>query len=162
MKDTFNHPADFSAYLDRDTSDSRYDEIRGHIERCARCRDEVGILQSMDAMFRSADRVEVPSFQWQRIAAQIQAGPSDRLAPLWRLLEFRKPVWSAAVATLVLVVALMAGLSYHKNSEQKQLLIAISRYVSVAESKTGPEENPFQVQIVADHTNERNPFDVRR
>jgi anti-sigma factor RsiW len=163
MNGKSSHPVDFSPYVDRDLTDSRYEEIRAHIQECGRCRDEVKNWQSLDGVFRSADQISVPPFQWQRIAAALQPEPRAAFFPgLRALLNFRKPAWSMALATMVLAVAVWTGLVYRKNNEQSQVLIAISQYQLVGDSKLGQEENPFQIPQVTNHTNESNPFAVRR
>ena len=156
------HPGDFSPYLDRDYSDSRYAEISGHLPGCDRCRKEAGLWQEMDAIFRGGDTVPVPHGQWQRIAAQMQTPPRESLlAPFRHLLNIRRPAWSVALSALVLVAAIWTGLVGYRNFEKKQLLSIISQYAS-EEAKPGPEENPFRIATSVDHSHESNPFAVRR
>jgi anti-sigma factor RsiW len=156
------HPSDFSAYLDRDYSDSRYAEISSHLPGCDWCRKEVGQWQSLDAMFRSGDLEPVPQGQWLRIAARMQSPRRKPLLARFRLLfDIRRPAWGVALSALVLGAAIWAGLTGYRNYEKRQLLSIISRYAS-EEANHGPEENLFRIATSMDQSHESNPFAVRR
>jgi hypothetical protein len=163
MNSSHCDPIDFSIHLDQDTSDSRYREISAHLAECTRCRDEAKNWSSIDDLFRGEDRIEVPPFQWQRIAAQMKTNTNSNMRRHFRLpLPNWKPVWSLALAAIVMIVAVWSGLEYRRYGEEKQLLLAISRYASVEQSQTGPDENPFRIPNAADYANESNPFAARR
>ena len=155
------HPEDFGPYLDRDFSDRKYEEIRKHLETCVRCRNEVRDWQSFDSMFRSADAdIEVPSFQWQRIAARLQApAPSGILARLRPLLQPWKLAWNVTLATILLGAVIFSGLEYRKNFEEKQLLLAITRYAQEEGQRIVADDNPFgTVAAERDNPFARSPF----
>jgi anti-sigma factor RsiW len=158
------HPDDLSPYLDHDSLDPRCKEIELHLDTCSQCRNELHRGQSMEALFRAGrDEIEVPPFQWQRIAAQLQTPlPLNSFARV-RLLPWPwKPAWNVTLAAVILSVALLAGLEYHKNYEEKQLLLAVSRYAAAEQLRLGSEENPFRTATISDRTDESNPFAIRR
>ena len=163
MNKRTDHPDDLSPYLDHDSLDPRCKEIEIHLDTCSRCRDELRTWQSVDALIRTnGDRIDVPPFQWQRIAAQLQTPlPMSLLARFRLLLQPWKPAWNVTAA-VILSVALLTGLEYHKNYEEKQLLLAVSRYAAAEQLKLGSEENPFRTATISDRADESNPFAVRR
>ena len=161
MNRVSGHPEDFCPYLDRDSSSPKYEEIRQHLENCVQCQDEVRHWQSLDSMFRSADAdIEVPPFQWQRIAARLRtpapAGIMDRLRPLfqpWKL------AWNVTLATILLGAVIFSGLEYRKNFEEKQLLLAITRYAQEEGQRIVADGNPFgTVAAERDNPFARSPF----
>jgi anti-sigma factor RsiW len=162
MNQAVEHPEDFSPFLDRDFSDPKYEEIRKHVDGCARCREEIRGWQSLDALFRTEEAtIDVPPFQWRRIAIQLQtpvpAGMLDRFRA-W--MQLRRLAWSAALATLVLGALTFTGLEYQNNLEEKQLLLAISESAAVEEQRAAAAENPFRTAAAANDNS--NPFAVRR
>ena len=172
MKTMNDHPEDFCPYLDRDSSSQKYEEIRRHLESCVRCRDEVRYWQSFDSTFRSADAdIEVPPFQWQRIAMRLRTpAPAGILARLRPLFQPWKLAWNVTLATILLGAVIVSGLEYRKNTEEKQLLFAIAQYAQEEGQRTLANDNPFRA-VAADRDNpfarspfagESRPVDVRR
>jgi anti-sigma factor RsiW len=155
MKRVLTHPENFCSYLDHDTSDSGYEQIRAHLDECPMCREEVKGWESVDAWFRSGEfSIEVPPFQWQRIAARLQEPePVGLLARLRTLFHPWKLTWNVALGSLVLAGMILGGLEYRRNAEEKQLLLAVTRYVAEEGARIGAEENPFRVAATSD-----NPF----
>jgi predicted anti-sigma-YlaC factor YlaD len=155
-----DHPEDFGPYLDRDRSDPGYEKIQEHLQVCAECRKEVDALRSVDILFRNPEaEIEVPPFQWQRIATRMQTRPAAGFLARYRLLA--RP-WKAALATFVLGAAIMTGLQIQRGYADQQLLRAISRYAAAEQQRLGANENPFRTSLGAYHTDETNPFAVRR
>jgi hypothetical protein len=140
------HPEDFGPYLDRDSSDPKYEEIRRHLDACVPCQDELRNWQSFDSTFRSgAAEIEVPPFQWQRIAAQIQTPtPIGILARLRPLFQPWKLAWNVTLATILLGAVIFSGIEYRKDFEEKQLLLAITRYSQEEGERIAADGNPFQ------------------
>ncbi len=150
------HPEDFSPYLDKDVLDPKHEEIRLHLSECSRCRDEVRRWQSVEAMFRSGEsEIELPPFQWQRIAARLQPQP-----PLGLLARFQlqsrpwKLAWNMTLGTLLLGAMIVSGLEYRKYSEEKQLLLAVAQYAKEEGRRIAEDGNPFRIATAA----ENNPF----
>lgn len=149
------HPEDFNCYLDRDFSDSRYEEIRVHLEGCAKCREELEIWRGIDAAFRSPKLdIEVPPFLWQRIASRITTPPKRQR---WReritaLALPRSMVWKGVAAVGLVLVMTLTGVRFAKYRADLRILSMIGD--SKPEWKV---ENPFQ-RLVEEPT-EENPFE---
>jgi len=156
-----SHPEDFCPYLDRDSSDPKYEEIRRHLDVCVPCHDEVRNWQSFDSIFRSdAAEIEAPPFQWQRIAARIQPPvPVGILARIRPLFQPWKLAWNVTLATIFLGAVIFSGIEYRNSFEEKQLLLAITRYAEETGSRIAADGNPFQT-AAAEHDNPfaRSPF----
>jgi anti-sigma factor RsiW len=160
MNRTSGHPEDFGPYLDRDCSGPGHEEVREHLQECAECRKEIDALRRVDALFRSPEtEIEVPSFQWQRIAARMT---TPRTAGLPALFHHLARPWKMALATLGIGAAIMTGLQVQKGFEERQLLRTISRYAANEQQRMGAKKNPFPSPTGAYHSDENNPFAVRR
>jgi anti-sigma factor RsiW len=149
------HPEDFNCYLDRDFSDSRYEEIRAHLEGCAKCREELEIWRGIDAAFRSPELdIEVPPFLWQRIASRINTSPGRQpwLERITALALPRSMVWRGVAAVGLVLVLTLTGVRFVKYRADSRILSMIGD--SKPEWKV---ENPFQ-QLVEEST-EENPFE---
>jgi anti-sigma factor RsiW len=155
MKRVLTHPENFCSYLDRDTSDSGYQQIRAHLDECPQCREELKSWESIDAWFRSGESsIIVPPFQWQRIAARLQEPePAGWLLHLRTLMRPWRLTWNLALGSLVLTGMILGGIEYRRNTEEKELLLAVTRYVAEEGARIGAEENPFRVATTAN-----NPF----
>jgi hypothetical protein len=118
------HPKDFCPYLDRDSSDPKYEEIRRHLDVCVPCRAPVGILARLQPLFQP-----------------------------WKL------AWNVTLATILLGAVIFSGIEYRKNFEEKQLLLAITRYTQEEGQRIAADGNPFQT-AAAEHDNPfaRSPF----
>ncbi|MBT1544685.1 anti-sigma factor [Curtobacterium aurantiacum] len=60
------------------------DDVAEHLASCARCRDEVAVLQRVAAVTRASEDVELaapPEHVWERIAAEIARTPQHAAAP---------------------------------------------------------------------------------
>lgn len=60
------------------------DDVAEHLASCARCRDEVAVLQRVAAVTRASDDLELiapPDHVWDRIAAEIAQTPQQAAAP---------------------------------------------------------------------------------
>jgi anti-sigma factor RsiW len=155
MSFNLRHPEDFNCYLDSDFSDSRYEEIRAHLEGCAKCREELEIWRGIEAAFRSPELdIEVPPFLWQRIASRISAAPGRQG---WReriraLALPRSMAWTGVAAVALVLLLTFTGVRFAKFRADSRILSMIE------ESK--PEwkvENPFQRLV--DETTDENPFE---
>jgi anti-sigma factor RsiW len=155
MSVDLRHPEDFSCYLDRDFSDSRYQEIRAHLEGCAKCREELEVWRSIDAVLRSPELdIEVPPFLWQRIANRIRT-PAGR--QVWRewipaLAFSRSMMWRGVAAVGLVLVLTLTGVRVAKYRADSRILSMIGD--SKPEWKV---ENPFQRLV--EETTEENPFE---
>ena len=156
MNQNLNHPENFGPLIDRDLSDPLYEEIAGHLNECAGCRQELHNWQSVDALFRSADPgIDVPPFQWQRIAAQLrEPAPTGILARFRSSLRPWKFAWNTGLATLALGIALMTGFQFYRIMETKELLLAVTRYANEEGERIGADGNPFRLAAAS----ESNPF----
>jgi len=150
------HPNDFGPYIDGEVSDARYGEISAHLDACPDCRREAADWRSLDALVRSgAERIEVPPFQWARIAARLE---SPAPAGWWP--RFRSPgrPWNralqAGLATLVLGGALITVFQYYRTMETRQLLLAVTRYAEEESLRISADGNPFRLAAAS----EDNPF----
>ena len=96
-------------------TDPEAEKIRGHLETCALCRDEVEVARAGGELLRAAfpsspgwepDGPQASAF-WYRVRAGLSAaGGSASGGDFWRTLEWmaRRLAWTAA-----LVVALLGG-----------------------------------------------------
>jgi anti-sigma factor RsiW len=155
MSFNLKHPEDFTCYLDRDFSDSRYEEIRAHLEGCAKCREELEIWRGIEAAFRSPELdIEVPPFLWQRIASRINT-PPERQGWRKRITALALPrsmVWRGVAAVGLALVLTLTGVRFAKYRADSRILSMIGD--SEPEWKV---ENPFQ-RLVEEAT-EENPFE---
>lgn len=164
MNSSGKHPEDFSPYLDRDLEDSRYDEIRRHIESCPKCREEIRIWRSLDDLFRTPGiEVEVPPFQWARIEAKLKAARPGILERLTRLLDSRRlarrlaqrlPL-TAGIAFVLIAAFTFSGVQYRRYIEKRDFadLLVFSESETRRISET---ENPFRALLGGDA--DENPF----
>lgn len=160
MKSAMEHPEDFSLYLDGETADPGYEEIRLHLETCARCREEVRNWRSLDSMFRSDESaIEVPPWQWQRIAAHLEAPlPAGRLAGIGRIFRPWSFAWNLTLTSLLLAGMLIGGMEYRNTLEERQLLLAVTNYAANEGQRIAAEGNPFRDRNVTTD----NPFSQAR
>lgn len=156
MKALVQHPEDLTPFLNGEITDPGYLEIKSHLDGCAQCRSEVEKWRSFDALFRSEDEeLEVPHFQWQRIAAHLRDPiPAIKPAGLSRFFQPWKLAWNLTLATLVLTGVLFTGFEYRKNLEEKQLLLAVTDYAMGEGQRVGSGNNPFRLANAPDN----NPF----
>jgi anti-sigma factor RsiW len=155
MSFNLKHPEDFTCYLDRDFSDNQYEEIRAHLEGCAKCREELEIWRGIEAAFRSPELdIEVPPFLWQRIASRITT-PPERQGWRKRITALALPrsmVWRGVAAVGLALVLTLTGVRFAKYRADSRILSMIGD--SEPEWKV---ENPFQ-RLVEEAT-EENPFE---
>jgi anti-sigma factor RsiW len=155
MSFNLRHPEDFNCYLDRDFSDSRYEEIRAHLEGCAKCREEIEIWRGIEAAVRSPELdIEVPPYLWQRIASRINTPPGRQGWREWitALALPRSMVWRVVAAVGLVLVLTLTGIRFAKYRADSRILSMIG--------DAKPEwkvENPFQ-RLVEEVT-EENPFE---
>lgn len=151
------HIEDFSPYLDLDVSDPRHAEIEDHIGGCPACSEEARRWQAVDASFHTPEaEIEVPPFQWQRIAAELRnPAPAGVVS---RLLALRRPwglAWNVTLATLILGTFLISGLQYRRYSEERRILYAITSYTAEKGERMGSAGNPFEIAAAVTGN---NPF----
>ncbi len=154
------HPEDFSPYLDRDFENPRYEEIRAHLTECPQCVDELGVWQKMDSMFRSQElQIEVPAFQWQRIAARLEEHyqiPVHR-HPASTLFAFpSRLVWSGALALILMAAGTFGVLEYRKSVSDQRILSLIAKSAREVDNRQSLA-NPFQAYLAP--SAQRNPFE---
>jgi anti-sigma factor RsiW len=162
MKRVLTHPEDFCSFLDQDTSDPAYEQIRAHLSGCPQCREDVKGWESIDAWFRSGEStIEVPPFQWRRIAARLQEPqPVGWLVRLRTMLRPWRPAWNVTVGSLVLAGMILGGLEYRRINEEKQLLLAVTRYVAEEGARIGTDGNPFRVAATSDNPFSKSKFPI--
>ena len=154
MKRGNPHIEDFGPVLSRQDADPEYPEIRRHLDHCQECRDELKNWQVLDELFRS-EQAEVPPFQWQRIAARLQEDRNAaRLPRLVSLLRNWRPAWNIALGTAVIAAVIFSGVEYSRNVQEKQLLLAVTRYAQEEGVRISADGNPFRTGAAA----ENNPF----
>jgi len=150
------HPEDFGPVLNRDTADPEFTELMSHLNQCQHCREELKGWQSLDDLFRSEQaNLEVPPFQWGRIAARLEetrgAGVPSGLRS-WFLP--RQAAWNVALGAAVLAAVIFGGLEYSRNIQEKQVLLAVTRYAQEEGIRISADGNPFRSGTAA----ENNPF----
>src|SRR5881409_2531327 len=128
MSDPSRHPEDFGPYLDGDFADSRYQEIKNHLNSCHRCAEELKVWREMDSLFRAPElSLDVPPFQWPRIAARLQQRKQVPVRQQWVRLLFARPspaLWSVAAALVLVSAALLGGLE-HRRKENREIRASI-------------------------------------
>lgn len=157
MKTTGNHPDNLFLLVDQDVADKKYEETGRHVESCLECKEEVRVLKSVDAMFRSPEfEIDVPPFHWQRIRARLEE--SQPAVGWWeRVYEAIKPqrlAWACALGILLAVVLSLSGLEYHRYTERNQFA-ALVTYSESERQRIQSADNPFRGFSAA---NNENPF----
>jgi anti-sigma factor RsiW len=169
---TVEHPEDFSPYLDGETKDRRYGEIRRHLESCPECRREIEIWHSLDDLFRAPEaQIDVPPYQWTRIEAQLQSRKPGFFGSLDRFLSAHRLAWGTALAALLMVAVTVSGVGYRRYQTQRDLA-ALSHFSESETRRIHSAENPFRSLVggISDenpfsrfHTTEdENPFSFRQ
>jgi hypothetical protein len=162
MKVTGNHPDNLTLLIDRDKADKRYDEIAAHIESCHECREEIQIIKSVDALFRSPEfEIEVPPFQWERIRERLE---EHQPAMGWweqvcEAVKPQRPAWTYALGILLAVVLSLSGLEYYSNIEARQFL-AIATYSESERQRIESADNPFRGLLAAENENPFTRFQI--
>ncbi len=148
-----DHPADFGPYLDGDRADARFEEIRGHLETCAGCRDELARWRSVDLLFRSTGlEIDVPAAQWFRIRARLE---EPRPAPGWFGVLSRPRQFAVGVSlSLFMLLALTVGVRQYRDAARQSELTAIAQYGAVEQARLKEAGNPFR-SLGQDYS---NPF----
>jgi len=97
----------FPLYLEQALGDAGMKRVEQHLEGCADCREELGLLRAM-----AAEPVPDPGEEfWSRMPAQIyrqvreQTANEDRRGYSWSWLGFFPPRWAWASAAVLLIAA---------------------------------------------------------
>jgi hypothetical protein len=158
MRMTGSHPEDFSPYLDGDTSDFRYLELKRHLDSCPACANEIKEWQSFEAACKTPEfELEVPPFQWQRIQSRLeQENPEPASFKRWIGWLLRPQIlYRGAMASLLGLVFLYSGFEYRlyvKTNQMKDL----AAFSALEHARLQAAYNPF-----SDLTNDsysQNPF----
>jgi hypothetical protein len=171
MKETGNHPQDFSPLVDHDTTDGRYQELQNHVDSCLTCREEVRAIESFDRMFRSQHlEIEVPPFQWARIQARLERSGQGRWRAAFEALKPHRLVWKLAAGVFLALVLGVSGLEFYQYNQRSQFL-ALVTYTAAERQRIETAENPFRSFLAAQDVNpfekvqipedKINPFAVR-
>jgi len=81
--------------------------LRLHLDDCAACREELAVLERMDALIAPAERVAAPEGMWLAVHARIK----PRHSPWWRSwMEAPRPALAMAAALLLAVGGIWLGL----------------------------------------------------
>jgi anti-sigma factor RsiW len=102
MKNICGNDGLLSTYLDNELGDAERLQVSGHLETCAKCRNQLAALQAADAMIRDAGTIE-PSATFDRSFWNKAAAQQRRKQPAWR--QWLEPGWRPAMA-----VGLTAGI----------------------------------------------------
>jgi len=152
------HPEDLTPLVAGRREHPEYGVLRAHVDGCTECRGEVEELRQLSDLFRAPElEIEVPAYQWTRIAARLE---SERRTPLARLASWLWPVvsqnrlaYSVAMLAVFAVVISAGGLYYRAYSEHQQILSALR----ASGSETRRVENPFEAYLRTESG--QNPFD---
>jgi anti-sigma factor RsiW len=99
-------------YIDGELSEETERMVRGHLESCARCREYLRALRvGAVAPFSDALRVPVPDGTWPNIEKAVretarETEESLRVRSGDGFARYRRPVWAAAMAVIIMVTAL--------------------------------------------------------
>src|SRR6266542_1706344 len=123
MSNPSRHPEDFGPYLDKDLADPRYQEIKNHLNSCRQCAEELKVWQEMDSLFRAPElSLDVPPYQWPRIAARLHEPSQVPLRQRWVRLLFARPgpaLWGVAASLVLVSAALLGGLEYRRKENRE-------------------------------------------
>jgi hypothetical protein len=164
MRAAGDHPNDLCVLIDGDdTADKSYEELRKHVESCQECREEIRLLKSVDAVFRSREfEIDAPPFQWERIRARLEE--SQPAMGWWeRVYEAFKPrqlAWKFALGTLLAVVLSLSGLEYHRYIERNQFG-ALVAYSESERQRMESADNPFRSPSAAQTENPFTRFQIQ-
>lgn len=113
------------AFVDGECSADEEKMICDHLENCTTCRQHVDRLRAVNERVSTGlGEVKAPDDLWQRIEARLPERPDEHLSPtpdVW----FRRPIWQMAVAaSLMLMLALPAGLSWFWMNQDNSIIAA--------------------------------------
>jgi anti-sigma factor RsiW len=111
---------DMTAYMDRELSARRTQEIKSHLEACPGCRDEYSALVESATLIDShAGVAQLRPEVWQNVRARISA--MEAPVPGRGFLGFLElHRWTAAAAMLLVVAAVALGVWSYLRYEQSQ------------------------------------------
>ncbi|MGD9008837.1 MAG: zf-HC2 domain-containing protein [Desulfobacteraceae bacterium] len=124
MKKICGNDGLLSAYLDNELSDAERLQISGHLETCAKCRNQLAALQAADAMIRDADAIE-PSATFDRSFWDKVASQERRKQPAWK--QWLQPGWRPAMAvglTAGIVMGLLIFADNRKAPSLEEMIIS--------------------------------------
>lgn len=173
MRAAGKHPENLYAFVDGETDDKRYEDLRQHVATCQECREEIRLIQSVEGMFRSREfEIDAPPFQWERIRARLEKTQPARgwWEQVYEAFKPRQLAWKFALGILLAVVLSLSGLEYRRSIERNQLVALVTYSESerqLIESADNPfrsssaaqSENPFSIYQIPDDRS--NPFAVR-
>jgi anti-sigma factor RsiW len=101
------------AFVDGECRVAEEEMIVDHLEHCATCRQRVDGLRKLNrAVATGLGDVKAPDGLWQRVEAQLSEDLDEHRPPRTKS-WFRRPVWQMALAaSLLVVMALPAGLTW--------------------------------------------------
>ena len=96
---------ELKAYMDGELPLDRRAAVRLHLLRCASCREEIGIMESISSELKAGETNGFNAALRERLlesAPDSAAGPNEPEIPLWR----RRPIqlWGAAAAVVLMFV----------------------------------------------------------
>jgi anti-sigma factor RsiW len=114
-------------YFDRDVTDQEKRFVKGHLQDCQACQDELRSLEELQTLLKApvdeAARQEDFAWVWQKIEREIQ----DREKPSWResirawlglFFPSRRRVLIPAVAVALLIIAITSPLFFEETPSQ--------------------------------------------
>jgi anti-sigma factor RsiW len=150
---------EISAWVDRQLDPGEMGRVESHIRDCSECRAAADEMSAMVEVFRSAERAELPSYLWGRIAADLEtAAPSRRLGLRnWLLPVIGRPLWTrAAAAVLAIMVLAAGGAIYIEHKSAAEALAEIQLAQNSLAALEAESYNPFRTAGAA--IGEVNPF----
>lgn len=135
----------FRAYLDHELAGAELSTVQAHLTGCRPCADRLERLQAGSALVYDAlGGLQVPEpatrAAWQRFQAHRQARPShsmhERIAAMWQTLRYRH--WRVALASLVLVAALVSVMAIEPVHAGAARLLSIFRVQKIAVIEVDP------------------------
>jgi anti-sigma factor RsiW len=158
MRDIGRHPANLVPFLDGDLADPGYEKIRLHLDECEECRRECEAWRQAEKLVRAhAPRIEVPPFEWRRIAARLDEKKSGAgwFARFAGSVRAHRLAWNAALGTLLIAAITASGLEFRRHARD-QVLVPIMAYAASETARLGSAGNPFQAYV--DAASDENPF----
>jgi len=111
------------AFVDDECSADDQKMINDHLECCATCRQRVDELRALNSTISAhLGKVKAPNDLWQRIEAQLPDSLDDH-RPSEVASGFKRPVWKMAIAaSLLVMLALPAGLTWQWLHQDNSLI----------------------------------------
>ena len=139
------------AFVDDECGADEKQMIGDHLEHCADCRERVDSLRKLNKTIAAGlGEVKAPDDLWQRVEASLPENLDDH-RPKSSKSRFRQPVWQMAIAaSLMVMLALPAGLTWQWMHQDKSIISApiqdFSTYRDSGRSLDIASQNPETIR----------------